>query len=539
MVKQDYPFSLIVDTSTSIGLYHYSAVLIQTLEREKPVVYFYKLIEVGSDSTANGLLNALKVELTRDPADTSSFFKKNLVGFGADGASVNLGHKGGFAKKLEEYFLEDRTLYTVWCMPHRLELAIKAALKAVPEMNKFDETITAVTNFYNSRSYKRKAHLRQLALEENLDLYELHYAFRERWVMSDYTSVKALIKSWPLLVKDLEIIQTDIDFKNDWPIAKGIQNLLTKRYLVLGLHFVMDLLEGLKRFSLMAQQSAGILIGKEDFRVNLINLPLNIKENNGAHLTFLLKFAICEEIKGCTIENFMNGQKVLFKEVELIQDNNRFMEFKNEFLDTLAAELGRYFPENSVKDFDIFVPKKLPRTSDAASTYGHDEIQSIAQRFNESPLIASRQWQDLLWKLISLPDFCDRINWTPERFWATYLRSHEIHWGKTIQKLIRIVLVLPANSADAERSFSIMNHIKYDRRARLKSENLDHLLRIRINGPKELDRFASAKYARAWVNAGHLRTDDPSQIRKRKREVFDEEDVEEDLEQVLMSSDLF
>lgn len=114
--------------------------------------------------------------------------------------------------------------------------------------------------------------------------------------------------------------------------------------------------------------------------------------------------------------------------------------------------------------------------------------------------------------------FCDKTNWTSQRFWATYLRSPEIVWGKTIQKLIRIVLVLPANTADAERSFNIMNHIKYDRRARLTSKNLDNLMRLRINGPKELDRFASAKYAQAWVKAGHLRTDDPSQLNPASRQ---------------------
>ena len=107
-------------------------------------------------------------------------------------------------------------------------------------------------------------------------------------------------------------------------------------------------------------------------------------------------------------------------------------------------------------------------------------------------------------------------------------------------RLVRIVLVLPASSAVAERSFSIMNHLKYDRRASLTSVNLDHLLRLRINGPKELDRFASAKYARAWVEAGHLRTDDRSRGQKRKRsDVADNDEEDEEAGQIFMTSDLF
>ena len=100
--------------------------------------------------------------------------------------------------------------------------------------------------------------------------------------------------------------------------------------------------------------------------------------------------------------------------------------------------------------------------------------------------------------------------------------------------------MLPANSADAERSFSIMNHIKYDRRSRITSENLDNWMRIRINGPKEIDRFPSANYAKLWIKAGHLCTDDPMRQRKRQN-VETTDDEEDDLEtgQIFMTSDIF
>lgn len=48
-------------------------------------------------------------------------WKEKVVGFGADGASVNLGQKGGVVAKLKQhvpYLLE------VHCFPHRLELAL-------------------------------------------------------------------------------------------------------------------------------------------------------------------------------------------------------------------------------------------------------------------------------------------------------------------------------------------------------------------------------------------------------------------------------
>ena len=106
-------------------------------------------------------------------------------------------------------------------------------------------------------------------------------------------------------------------------------------------------------------------------------------------------------------------------------------------------------------------------------------------------------------------------------------------WGKTILRLIEIILVLPANSADAERSFSIMNHIKYDRRSSITSENLDNLMRIRIN--KLL-----TNYAKLWIKAGHLCTDDPMRHRKQENvETADDEEDHSETGKILMASDIF
>ena len=79
---------------------------------------------------------------------------------------------------------------------------------------------------------------------------------------------------WKLLVSDLESVQHEKKFDKDWARAKGIQNKITSRLFALGLHFIFDLLTGLKKYSQISQESAGISIGKEIFQDNLINLPV-------------------------------------------------------------------------------------------------------------------------------------------------------------------------------------------------------------------------------------------------------------------------
>ena len=48
---------------------------------------------------------------------------ERLTAFVADGASVNLGKKGGLAIKLDEFV--GRKLIKVHCMAHRLNLAVR------------------------------------------------------------------------------------------------------------------------------------------------------------------------------------------------------------------------------------------------------------------------------------------------------------------------------------------------------------------------------------------------------------------------------
>lgn len=79
-----------------------------------------------------------------------------------------------------------------------------------------------------------------------------------------------------------------------------------------------------------------------------------------------------------------------------------------------------------------------------------------------------------------------------------------ISWTEKTKNLIRIILVLSIGCADAERGFSIMNHVKSNRRVRLVE---DHL-RVRINANDDIDKFPVKKYAQNWVNENHMRTDE-------------------------------
>lgn len=89
-------------------------------------------------------------------------------------------------------------------------------------------------------------------------------------------------------------------------------------------------------------------------------------------------------------------------------------------------------------------------------------------------------------------------------------------------KLIQTILVLPIGSADAERGFSVMNHVKSSRRSRITPKHLEDSMRIRINGPDELEKFPASKYAKRWINENHWRTDDPRKQTKQSSSLLNE-----------------
>lgn len=59
-----------------------------------------------------------------------------------------------------------------------------------------------------------------------------------------------------------------------------------------------------------------------------------------------------------------------------------------------------------------------------------------------------------------------------------------------------------------------MNFIKNPTTNRLLPSTLDERMRVKINGEDKLALFNAEHYAREWIKAGHMRSDDPSKRRK-------------------------
>jgi len=136
--KSDY-FTILIDGATDTAVIENELIYILFFNREVFKVEFkYLCIRDVHNSTAQGLKDTLIKVFDEFGID----YKKKLIGFMADGASVNMGARGGLAGLLRE---DMSWLMAMHCLNHRLELAVKDALKGT--------FITAVTDMLTSIYY--------------------------------------------------------------------------------------------------------------------------------------------------------------------------------------------------------------------------------------------------------------------------------------------------------------------------------------------------------------------------------------------------
>lgn len=289
--------------------------------------------------------------------------------------------------------------------------------------------------------------------------------------------------------------------------------------------FISDVLEHLSFWSRKMQQRTALLVDFVEFNDQIEKTFLDLKNVNGKNLNIFLENTICDGQKCEIIGNYYDAEEVKYLDVLLLNDRNSnsedeevpfIGEFREKFLDAINNFIKKFFPSSELKVFKIFRPSDLPQYVASSLSFGVTEISNLCKIFELGACEELvEDWAKLLEPIIESDTFCPmRADKTETfAFWAHYLNKVGIRWTPRTIELIQTILVLPIGSADAERGFSVMNHIKSEHRNRLSGKHLQDMIRIRLNANDDLDKFAAIKYAKKWVNDKHLRSDDPRQQR--------------------------
>jgi hypothetical protein len=199
------------------------------------------------------------------------------------------------------------------------------------------------------------------------------------------------------------------------------------------------------------------------------------------------------DLDTCTFKMPLQGSEIMFTIDNTVRSNElqwpKLSKFRIDFTEPITKKIKSYFPEGNLKLFNVLLPKSLPTNLETVDLYS-TTITTLAQRFSFETNEMVKEFKELLTFFISeiTGEYCSYKTTEAHVFWPHFLQHQLVPWKPNIKKLITTVLVLPVGTADIERSFSILNHFKYNRRSRLTPDHVEDITRLRFNGP-ELDKL--------------------------------------------------
>lgn len=122
----------------------------------QPRTKFVDIVPLES-ATADGVCNAVTTSLETIDIDQETL-KKKLVGCNFDGASVMMGKKSGVAVQIQKKV--PQPVVILHCVAHNLELAVLDAVKTVPYLETFHETIRQVLLLFTQEKKRSQCCIR-------------------------------------------------------------------------------------------------------------------------------------------------------------------------------------------------------------------------------------------------------------------------------------------------------------------------------------------------------------------------------------------
>ena len=185
-------------------------------------------------------------------------FQQKIVGMGADGATVNRGDKGGVKAKMCE---DMPWLIFNWCLAHRLELALKSALKG-SSFDKLNELLQKIHALYN-KSPKKLRELKEIG--EMLSGEGLEFrqgkgvkpvrASGTRWLSHKMSALRKYLEKFGVYITHLQNVVEDPSYQvADRAKVKAYIASWSSATTLVNLCFFLDVLNPVEILSLSFQK---------------------------------------------------------------------------------------------------------------------------------------------------------------------------------------------------------------------------------------------------------------------------------------------
>lgn len=404
--------------------------------------------------------------------------------FGSDGASVMTGRHEGVAARLRRL---NGSIISIHCVAHRLALATSQASSNVPYLSRFKELLSNLFYFYHNSSVRQSG---LTAIQQVLGdpILRLKQAKDVRW-LSHQAAVDALRRTLPSVLTSLEREAAE----RGEPTACGLVRLMRKFFFVASLSLFADVLPHLCKLSKIMQSSSldfTILQPVVDSCVRCIEQQQTTPGSYLSHVDDLISKL---------------GDSGHHINVSDSERNSFDAQVRQPYLAALIKNLHDRFPAMQIiSSFSIFDPTHLPCNEDDQSQYGVVELGVLLDHYSSGPLALHPEAAYEEWKEFKV--FLSQSHFSNMKELTKFLlcTPEREQMFPTISKLLVRGLVLPIATADCERGFSAMNRIKTTPRNRLKTETLEQLMFISIEGPPA-SKYDFARAANTWGSRGNRR----------------------------------
>ena len=481
---------------------------------------------------AAGLFECLERALDYLGVDIKS---KKLIGFGCDGASVNIAKQG-----VRGLIQVDRPwLITVWCLAHRLELSLKDALKNTL-FSVIDEFLMRIYYVY-SKAPKKCRELEEVVTELKYFLDSSEFpvggnrpirACGTRFVCHKVHALERILDRFGAYLNHLITLSEDSATKAvDRQKLKGYITKWRDSQILLGCAVFHDIL---KPTAILCK----CLQADELCVVSTIEAILRTTASMGK-----LKTTELEELPSAkkvleriTKEDQSNGTKAYtYQGVEIVRFDQALASLKNNYgiyIDSILTCLRDRLKLQEVSDIGvltdalkILATHGWEKTTDAS--FGYEAIHTLQQRF-AIPLqeagvncaLLQQEWDDVVFyakQYINLVKDPYSVVW-----WKLFNSPDASKW-ENILTLVELTFAIPLSNGHVERCFSQLKLTKTDRRTSLGEDRLDHLLRIRIEGPQFEQWDATSAVGRWWTEKTRRASGGHSSSRRKQAEQEEEE----------------
>ncbi|XP_046901190.1 zinc finger protein 862-like [Hypomesus transpacificus] len=424
-------------------------------------------------ATADGILHCIRSLLISKGIPN---WTDHLVGFGADGASVNFGCRQGIYTKLK---MDMPWLIGIHCLAHRLELACKNAFQGTYFNQEIDGFLSFYTSFYRG-SGKRRRELDRLAELLDESVLTPTRVDGTRWVDHRRRALKALETNIPAVIAHLSEVGSDQrqDIKKaDAARVRGWLKKVKSNEFLLHIGLYMDVLDELSHLSLQFQKDSISLPTAVEAIETSKEVLKDMAKGDGPKLRAVKVECRCGSYRGVALsDTYADAEERLKSSREpLIHDIVACLDERYQ-TDTILMAMCKLDPKHWPEDL---------------TEYGNEEVLLLLEHFKEILKKNGCNVENVMAEWTRLKKVINRsyrgLKW--EELWSQILRV----WSEefpNILHIIEIIQVMPMSTSKVERAFSLLNRVKTDWRINLNTATVEDLMMISLEGPEEEDAAA-------------------------------------------------